>query len=362
MNYEEIINKEVENRVENAKQLFKKKFMNFSKDIFDTNEDVWQHLWDIPVIEDKKLRNLCMFIPGRIIDDVASAEIGEADAVAIPSLTDSINEYIKDDDRYNDVDIPFLDCDAVMIYNFSKMKNLYIETVSDYKDYYKSRAQTVDINELNEKIGKGFEKRVAKTLLHEMCHLNSNSLIQDEYVLEKTNMASGARMLETEKTMLTGDIDAHGKIEKKYAEYDEVGIDTLALLMMYHEPKESIEDTLERIIEKRNGNSRYEYLDDRQILAFYVLFPEEITQWYLLGGYEDQHRNIIEEKCNKIFGKNVPDSDDEMLEKLGKYFTTMDKSKLTSEQIQRRGKMLRKLGIKNADFNADVKKKEQDER
>ena len=65
--------------------------------------------------------------------------------------------------------------------------------------------------------------------------------------------------------------------------------------MNNYQEGDSIEDCLFRIIKHREGKSKYDDMDDTEVLTMYTLFTEEVTKWATFGAYEEYRENILKQ-------------------------------------------------------------------
>lgn len=343
-------NIDLKNMIEEAKEISKEQFIIFTKGIFDIEEDIWNHLWKVPIIAsyegDKILVNSLQEeqleeLLGDI-DQCIDNQIGDAEAVFIPFETikveleeDNIGTEEEIDEKY--ANILTQEYDAIIVYNENKLRKIYNSIEKEYIDGPKKKTQD-EINQL-------FKRNVAKIFNHERCHLNANTLICLSEFPNNVTYINGVQ-LEDE---YNGD----------YENYNEVCIDTLAMMMYYYKPGMDIQDCLYKVIESRNGETRYRDFDDRLVLSLYAIFPEEMTKWTLFEAYDYQHRNIVKEKIKDVFESKVPTKKSELLCQIGLYFNKIHNNQnMIQPQERKSAELLELLGVENIKYFLNNNEKE----
>lgn len=113
--------------------------------------------------------------------------------------------------------------------------------------------------------------------------------------------------------------------------------------MNNYQDGDTVEDCLYKIIEQRNGKSQYDILDDREVLAMYILFPDELTKWATFGAYDFVRENKLQKKIMEVCGTDEPLPTNKLIKKIGEYTSSLEEGTLSDKQL----KMLEMLGINN---------------
>lgn len=333
------LNKIAEQLIERAKQMSKEKILAFAEGIYGADRDAWEHLWQVPIVSTYKSE---VIFPVELssesrediqaaLDECVEDQIGDSEATFIPydhiiaSLSDEgAEEYTQGVESGN---IP-QEYDAVIVYNEARLKNEFREHVQSGLSANPPKSQ--------EEINQIFLNLVSEIFTHERMHLNASVLLLDNNDQELTPLVNGAELE-----------DIYSRNFAEYSERNEVLIDTMAKMIQTYTEGDTVEDCLYKVINSRDGNSSYEYLDDRLVLSLFTLFPEELSDWMMFGAYGDNHENLLQQKCTEVFGVEGPIKREDMLHKVGEYFSQTASSCLTEERITRRKEMLEMIGVTN---------------
>lgn len=339
-----LMNQIAEELIEKAKQLSKEKFLTFTENIYGIDREVWDHLWEVPVVPTyeyddifpTELSTISRDEVLDILDECIAGEIGDEEAVFIPfeniisSLSEKSEEAAREyEEGVRNGTIPE-DYNAVIVYYDVLLKRNFKELVEEGNR--KNPPITLD------KIKEDFLNLVSETFLHERIHLNASTLMIDSKNPDFEPLING---IESESK--DGETDYNADREND----NEVVIDTMAKIMQTYKKGDSIEDCLYRVIESRGGASAYKDFDDRLILSLYTLFPEEFCKWVMFEAYDEQHHNIFEEKYIEVFGEITAFRRTEMLRRVGEYFNKTAPLNMTKEQFTKRKEMLEMLGVRN---------------
>ena len=304
--------------IEDAKKLSNKKIVNFSKDMFGTDEETWENLTEVPIIDSLKMDSL---IPKEIpleekenvlgsINFFVSQQLGDNEAVTIPY------EYLKNI-------TPSMPENDIIIYSRTEIMNEIRCLLEDDYDL-----KTLEI------LRKEIMYYIAKIITHERMHVNSIYRTQDD----------------GEQKSIYGAIGNYNKEDNEvkfdfYEEQNEILTDTVALMIQRYKEGDSFEKCLYKIIKSRNGKNPYKNYDDRITVLIMILFPRELTEWAMLGTQESKYNNLLEQKIEEVFGKN-PENVKNIEQVVGEYFQSMDKSELSE-------KLLQMMGVKNIENNQE---------
>jgi len=339
-----LMNEIAEELIEKAKEVSKEKFLTFAENIYGIDREVWDHLWEVPVVSTYEYDDI---FPAElstisrdkvldILDECIDGEIGNQEAVFIPfekiiaSLSEKTEEAAREyEEGVSNGTIPE-DYNAVIVYYDVLLKKNFRELVEEGS----RRNPPIPLDKIKE----DFLNLVSETFLHERIHLNANTLMIDSKNPDFEPLING---IESESE--EGETDYNADREND----NEVVSDTLAKIMQTYKKGDSIEDCLYRVIESRGGTSAYKDFDDRLVLSLYTLFPEEFCKWVMLEAYDDQHHNIFEEKYLEVFGEMTAFRRTEMLRRVGEYFNKTVAPNMTNEQFSRRKQMLEMLGVRN---------------
>ena len=333
------LNKIAEELIERAKQMSKEKILAFAEGIYGTDSDAWEHLWQVPVVptyEDEVIFPVELSSQSRediqdALDGCVEEQIGDSEAAFIPydhiiaSLSnEGAEEYTQGIQSGN---IP-QEYDAVIVYNEARLKNEFRAHVENGLNANPPRSQE-EINEI-------FLNLVSEIFTHERMHLNASVLLLDNNDQELMPLVNGAELE-----------DIYSRDFAEYEERNEVLVDTMAKMIQVYASGDTLQDCLYKVINSRGGNSSYEYLDDRLVLSVFTLFPEELSDWMMFGAYGDTHENLLQQKCIEVFGSGGTIKREDMLRKVGEYFSKTIPAGLTEEEIAKRKAMLEMIGVKN---------------
>lgn len=341
--------------LEQAKINAKNKICKFAKGIYDIDSDTIQHLSDIPVVErneaidvfKEQLKNENFEY---ILNKAITNQIGKEEAVYIPFyslLGEFQDEYEKNWDKFsNMIDNNKLNkSNAFIVYDREKIKE-------NYNELYEPDEKTGKFADL-QKIEDLFLKDTTKVFIHEYVHYNV-----DTFAILDPDKNIGNE----ENDIVNGISSPITNISDKYSEEwkdrNEVFVDVFARMINNYEEGYSIEDCLSKVIEERAGINPYADFDDMDILSLYVIFPDEMSDYAMLGSYEEEYKNIPKELYKKVFDTEGKLLISQILSRANKYFETMDKSNISPQNIQKRKKMLdtlKKENILESEENIELK-------
>lgn len=344
-NFEELIDK--------SKELSKKKFLAFAKGIYDVDETVFEHLWDVPVIPSYKGDSLITTTLSTkdeddildILDEVIESKLGKSEAVFIPF--DALEFEFEDDEkeeyksRLNNGEIEE-NFNAFIAYNESKFKK-------DLKELFDSNDNKLH-KKTEEELHSIFIEYAAKIFTHERCHLNANTL---QVILKEfdPNMED----FEKEELEITEEINgAMGSFDSKndYNNENEVLLETFSDMIFAYKQGDSLEDCLQKVLNDGNLFTDINPNIVNKVRISMVLFTDEIIEWAMFGAYEATRRNVLLEKINSVFGENNEALiNTDIIRKTKEYCKSSLDTPLSAKQIQ----MLETLGIKNLITQQDMK-------
>ena len=330
--------------INQAKDLSKERILAFAQEIYGTPQNYWNHLWETPIV------------PTYDSDSIFPVELSTIDSDELLDIIDGLVESEIDNEEA--VYIPFEKIFAELPKEAQKEYEELVKSGS-IDDPYRSvivyngmieGAKQSTSNIPQEQINRDFTNLISKVFTHERLHLNTNILIPDPEELNPNQVRHqyGVRFNDITKPL-----------GYDFEDYDEVLIDTMALLIENHSQGANIENTLEEIITNRNGKSSYEDYDDRPVLVLFSLFPEELSEWTLieLGKMHktneptNDYHNLLLEKYTEVFGEIETSEPSKLLQLAGDYFSSTSHDSLEEEQIEKRSNMLKKLGVKNIDLS-----------
>lgn len=339
--------------INQAKDISKERILAFAQEIYGTPQNYWNHLWETPIVPTYdsdsifpvELSTIDSDELLDIIDGLVESEIDNEEAVYIPfekifaELPEEAQKEYEELVKSGSIDDPYR---SVIVYNEGLLQ-------SEFKGMIEGAKQSTS-NIPQEQINRDFTNLISKVFTHERLHLNTNILIPDSEELNPNQVRHqyGVRFNDITKPL-----------GYDFEDYDEVLIDTMALLIENHSQGENIENTLEEIITNRNGKSSYEDYDDRPVLVLFSLFPEELSEWTLIelgkmhktGEPTNEYHNLLLEKYKEVFGGIETSETSKLLQLAGNYFSSTSHTSLEEEQIEKRSNMLKKLGVKNIDLS-----------
>lgn len=339
--------------INQSKDLSKERILAFAQELYGTPKNYWDHLWETPIVPTYdsdsifpvELSTIDSDELLDIIDGLVESEIDNEEAVYIPfekifaELPEEAQKEYEELVKSGSIDDPYR---SVIVYNEGLLQ-------SEFKGMIEGAKQSTSTIP-QEQINRDFTNLISKVFTHERLHLNTNILIPDPEELNPNQVRHqyGVRFNDITKPL-----------GYDFEDYDEVLIDTMALLIENHSQGENIENTLEEIITNRNGKSSYEDYDDRPVLVLFSLFPEELSEWTLieLGKMHktneptNDYHNLLLEKYTEVFGEIETSEPSKLLQLAGDYFSSTSHDSLEEEQIEKRSNMLKKLGVKNIDLS-----------
>ncbi len=339
--------------LEKSKQDSKNDFLRFVTGIYNVDECVFDHIWEVPIIapyEGDALITTSLSTKTEdelldIVDEFIAAELGDEDGCFISlSKMESLfsDEELEEWKKKLDNGEINLDYNAIIVYNESQLQKQYKELI---------KANSVNANpKTQEEIDQIFVDYLKGVITHERCHLNANYLVieLDKFVNEgteeieiATSEVNGVSLTDKEESdIITADTDT-AIINKYNAERNEVFIDTLRQMMNNYQEGDSVEDCLYKIIKDRNGKSQYEAFDDKEVLAMYTLFADELTEWATFGAYDFVRENKLQKMITKVCGTDMPISSYKLKKKVEEYATSLEEGVLSDKQIE----MIEMLGF-----------------
>lgn len=346
--------------IEDAKELSKEKIKNFAQDLYSVPVDYWDHLWKIPIVPihdidaifPVKLSSLSRDRLDKIIPQVMLCELGKSEAAYVPFEkiledfpNDAQTEYIQ---LKKNSSIPY---DSIIAYNEKSFAITFLEQIKNIQKKYPNTPQ--------EQLKKAFLESATQTFIHERLHLNTDILIADPSLTDpnQTYHQYGARFDDMIKSLAA-----------LFEDYDEVLIDTMAMLINAHSKGNTLDEDLQIVLKdrkeilkhkERNNYTAYDDYDDRPVLMLFTLFPNELTEWTLLelgemhksNEPQTTYHNLLLEKHNEVFGDKYISNVSKMLDLAGEYFVNETSSFLSDEEITQRTEMLESIGVTNIDFN-----------
>ena len=337
--------KEINEIIEIAKQESKEDFLRFVKGIYDVDENMFDHIWKVPVIEknngksiiETELSTKTKDELSDIIEGVIKHELGKSDGCLI-SFSRFESEFTKEEinewrEKVDNEEVKS-DYNAIIIYDEQKLRKIYTEFLEEKS-----------VNELKvtkEKIKKAFIKCVKDLINHERCHLNANCMTEQmksdgSTELEEINGVE-ASLIDIDNLLSKREFNMEGNNENR----NEVFVDTLNKMMANYQEGDTIEDCLYKVIRNRNGQSQYDKIKDKNVLIMYSLFPNELTYGATFGAYELSRDNVLQRKLAKIFGeRGIPQKQSEFDKMVEKYIMKLDEDALSDKQKE----MLKMLGI-----------------
>lgn len=324
----ELNSNEFNKLIEQAKQDSKDNFLSFAKGIYGLDEQLYGHLWKVPIIEQSDYRqiitsNLSTKSETEIEDIVKAAisqEIGEAESVFVGF--DKFYTYFTDDEieeykAKRDEGSIKENSNAVIVYSKTKLEKRYLDI--------KNGGQCKSKEQIDEK----FLKYVSKIFMHERTHLLVNILECDSKTLDEYYI-NGAEV--PVDKMIKDKVAIFGKDNESF---NEAFVDIFAKMVTMYEEKDTIESCLYKVVEETMYGDFEATDNDKEILKMYILFPQELTDWAMFGAYDDVHVNILEQKMRQLNEVSNGDARD--------YFNKIGKKGKTKEQIELTEKMLDSL-------------------
>lgn len=339
--------------IKKAKQASQDDFLRFVTGIYNVDEYVFEHIWEIPIIaswEGDTLITTPLSTKTEdelldIVDEVIDRELGEQHGCFI-SLNKMESEFTDEEieEWKNKLDSgeTALDYNAIIVYNEKELKKFYIDIEKENSKRTKPKTQ--------EELEQNFTAYVKEVMTHERCHLNANYLLMEvEKFIEEgkekealnSSEVNGASLTDIEQDDIISSDKDTSIISKYNEERNEVLIDTLSQMMSNYKDGDCIEDCLIRIIESRNGKIQYTDMDDVEVLTMYTLFPEKLTEWAIFGAYDFVRENKLRQMIIDVCGTDIPLKPNQFREKVEEYVTELEEGTFSDKQI----KMLEMLGF-----------------
>ena len=344
-NFEELIDR--------SKELSKKKFLAFAKGLFDVDETVFEHLWDVPIIPSYKGDSIISTTLSTkdeddildILDKVIESALGNSKAafVSFNSFAEEfeVDEIAEYHSKLNNEEIEE-NFNAFIVYNESKLKKALKELFEHNNDKLHKKTE--------EELNSMFIEYAAKIFTHERCHLNANTL---EVILKEFD----PNMEDFEKEELEIIEEINGAMDSYDSKNDrghenEVLLETLSDMIFAYEEGNTLEDCLQKVLNDGNLFTDIPLNTVNKVRISMVLFTDEIMEWAMFGAYEPTRRNVLLEKLNSVFGENNDALiNTDIIRKTREYCNSMLDTPLSSKQIE----MLETLGIKNLINKQDLK-------
>ena len=366
--------------IEIAKQESKEDFLRFVTGIYGVDENVFDHIFEIPVI-------------GRYdADELVNISLSSKTE---DELYEIVNEAINGKEIWDNEE------EIAKYINFDEISDLNKTERREWYDSLKYNAAIVYNDELLNKIIKSSSKKLSETELfdkckkilketitHERVHINNSYYDinlkkmtgkeineekafsydedkdedEDEYeeiinyygdsnyqgMMEYENELNGAESFED-------NIDKNGfAYEDYWRNNNEVIVEIIARMMSNYETGNTLHECLKKVIEGRRGKTVYPGIDDRTICGIYVLYTNEITEWLLFGAYDFVRENKLKNKLTDICGTDTPLKPDQLKKKFEDYISTKKKDLLSETQKE----MLEMLGFST---NRKINKKDMKE-
>lgn len=333
--------------IKKSERKSKEDFLKFVTGIYGVDESFFEHIWDVPVIapyENDSIITTSLSTKSKddlldILDEFVDNELGDSDGCFI-DLSKIESEFSDKEleewlHKLNSGEVQ--QCyNAIIVYNDLQLRKKYKEFMQD-----NSKSNVPKNQEELEQI---FIDYINGVITHERCHLNANYLVTEvrdaKFVSETIN---GSEISSWDyDDLVTGKVQS--RIDATdYADRNEVLIDTLSQMMNNYQDGDTVEDCLYRIIDNRDGKSQYDFLDDREVLAMYILFPDELTKWATFGAYDFVRENKLQKKIMEVCGTDEPLPTNKLIQKIREYTSSLEEGVLSDKQR----KMLEMLGINN---------------
>lgn len=86
------------------------------------------------------------------------------------------------------------------------------------------------------------------------------------------------------------------------------------------------------------------------------MFPDELTNYAMLGAYGDEYSNTLKKLHEQVFGNGEDLTKDNVLAKAEEYFKSMESSNVSDDKLKRRKEMLQMLNdkTKSNEFKAEL--------
>lgn len=317
-----------EELIEKAKKDSKDSFLRFAKGIYDVDESFFDHIFEVPVLgryDSDELATTSLSTKTEdelyeiINQEINRDDMWESDDVAIYVNLDEIDDLSESEksEWYN-----LINCNAAIIYNNSFFEN----------------AIKADSSKLSEKeVFDKYQHILSDTLTHERIHINNAYLDID---LEN-NTSESLNGAEANLRYDIEDIDDYQEYESYWKDNNEVMVEIITRMMSNYENGDTLSKCLKKLIEERNGKTIYPGIDDKIVLATYVLFTDELTEWMLFGAYDFIRENKLQKKILDVCGTDMPLGTNQLKMNFEKYLATLESDALSDEQLE----MLKMLGF-----------------
>lgn len=143
-----------------------------------------------------------------------------------------------------------------------------------YEEFYNSNLKSTQ-PKTQEELDKYFVNYLKEIITRERCYLNAN-------------------YYNTENIQLKADIF-------DYRNQKEILVDILSKMMNNYQEGYSIEDCLHKIIKDKISEANYDDIDYKEVLAMYILFPQELTEWVTFGAYNLVIENKLQKMLIRVF-------------------------------------------------------------
>lgn len=323
--------------IEKAKQDSKDSFLRFATGIYGIDESFFDHLFEVPVL-------------GRYdSDELATTSLSTKSE---DELYEIVDQAINRDDMWKDGDVAkYVTLDEIDDLSESEKSEWYnlirYNAAIIYNNSFFENAMKADSSKLSEKeVFDKYQHILSDTLTHERIHINNAYLDIDleNGTSESLNGAEANLRYDIE------DADKYQEYERYWEDNNEVMVETITRMISNYQNGDNLSECLKKLIEERNGKTIYPDIDDKIVLATYVLFTDELTEWMLFGAYDFIRENKLQKKIIDVCGTDMPLDTNQFKINFEKYLTTLENDALSEDQL----KMLEMLGFsKKIEITAD---------
>lgn len=357
--------------VEKASQESKEDFLKFAKGIYGVDENIFEHIFGIPVI-------------GRYdADEIVTTSLSTKTE---DELLEMVNEAINGKDVWNDKEdvAKYFNLDESIKLNPQERiewDNLIKEnTVIVYNNVLFNESIKADSSKLSkEELYNKYKRIMKESITHERVHINNAyydinlvkmtkqeienekelffnedeeilSYNEDAEVLPYSKDAYYEGMREEQQELNGAESSPRYDIDdslehEKYIDYwkdnNEVMVEAITQMMSNYENGDTLNKCLKKLLKGRDGKTIYPGVDDRVVLSTYILFTEELTEWMMFGAYNSVRENKLQKKIMDVCGTDMPLPSNKLMKNLEKYISTIDEESLSKEKVE----MLEMLGV-----------------
>lgn len=330
--------------IEQAKKLSKEKFLTFAENMYGIDRSKYDFLWQTQIVP---MDDLSTIFPvdlttytTRSLKSFIGEHIGDDDAVFIPHATflNSLPDNARDEYLTGiQTGMHTQMYDSIILYNPQNLRELF--------DLIQSSGERHSISQ--ERINNDFVVEVSKIFGHEHIH-NANRHVPSS--TSELEVESDQETLIRQGARLEFSDDPNFKVQ--FENHDEVLTDVMAKIIKLYSPGDSIEDCLHKVILGRDREDPYKDLDDRPVLALFVLFPDELSSWTMHQRFDDTYHNLLLEKYVEIVQSERTATTEEVLQKAYAYLQETGET-LSPETLARRQEMLFTLAGEEIDLEAE---------